>query len=253
MFAADDPDDMANGIQCKGASPNDDRYSSAWKFSARLGLVRGHARKVWASRLLPLGQYPRMRVQQDDGLVCLLVVAILPKAVVPWHLGPASTPSVRKHSAERMELETYCAWLPAPLRVPIGLLCGPNKGADVTVSRAVPSPGPSFQLTSEQFIHDAGWCDSSGVVSTRTGGALSLFAMNWLQQSSKALWKTLIQKTGTFFFGASNKAYEARTSMLVFLQSFHPRERGDVRSGLFASAPVGLMAVLGRRAYSVTG
>ena len=115
------------------------------------------------------------------------------------------------------------------------------------------SPGPSIQLTSEQFIHDAGWCEGSGVVSTRTGEALSLFAMNWLQQSSKALWKTLLQLTGTcFVFGASNKACEARTSMLVFLQSFHPRERGDVRSGLFASAPVGLMALLGRRAYSVT-
>ena len=223
-------------------------------FSARLGLVLGHALKVWASRLLPLGQYPRMRVQQDDGLMCLLVVATLPKAVVPWHLGLASTPSVRAHSAERMELETYCAWLPAPLGVPMCLLRGPNKGADVTVSRPVPSPGPSFQLSSEQFIHGAGWCEGSGVVSTRTGGALSLSAMNWLQQSSKALWKTLLQLTGTFFFfGASNKACKARTSMLVFLQSFHPRERGDVRSGLFASAPVGLMAVLGRPAYSVTG
>ena len=114
MFVADDPDYMANGIQCKGVSPCDDRYSSAWKFLARLGLVLGHALKVWASRLLPLGQYPRIRVQQDDGLMCLLVVATLPKAVVPLHLGPASTPSVRKHSAERMELETYCAWLPAP-------------------------------------------------------------------------------------------------------------------------------------------
>ena len=217
------------------------------------GLVLGHALKVWASRLLPLGQYPRMRVEQDDGLMCLLVVATLPKAVVPWHLGPASTPSVRKHSAEQMELETYGAWLPAPLRVPMCLLRDPNKGADVTVSRPVPSPGPSFQLTSEQFIHGVGWCEGSGVVSTRTGGALSL-SMNWLQQSSKALWKTLLQLTGTFFFvGASNKACKARTSMLVFLQSFHPRERGDVRSGLFASAPVGLMAVLGRRAYSVTG
>ena len=98
---------------------------------------------------------------------------------------------------------------------------GPNKGADVTVSRPVPSPGPSFQLTSEQFIHDAGWCEGSGVVSTCTGAALPLFAMNWLQQSSKALWKTLLQLTGTFFFfGASNKACEARTSMLVFLQCF---------------------------------
>ena len=67
MFVADDPDYMAYGIQCKGVSPYDDRYSSAWKFSARLGLVLGHAIKVWASRLLPLGQYPRMRVQQDDG------------------------------------------------------------------------------------------------------------------------------------------------------------------------------------------
>ena len=124
MFVADDPDYMANGIQCKGVSPYDDRYSSAWKFSARLGLVLGHALKVWASRLLPLGQYPRMRVQQDDGLMCLLVAATLPKAVVPWHLGPASTPSVRKHSAERMELETYCAWLPAPLRVPMAQLHG---------------------------------------------------------------------------------------------------------------------------------
>ena len=134
------------------------------------------------------------------------------------------------------------------------LLRGPNKGADVTVSRPVPSPGPSFQLTSEQFIHDAGWCEGSGVVFTRTGGALSLFAMNRLQKSSKALWKTLLQLTGTFFFfDASNKACEARTGMLVFLQSFHPRERGDVRSGLFASAPIGLMAVLGRRAYSVIG
>ena len=254
MFAADDPDYMANGIQCKGVSPYDDRYSSAWKFSAQMGLVLGHALKVWASRLLPLGQYPRMRVQQDDGLMCLLVVATLPKAVVPWHLGPASTPSVLKHSAERMELETYCAWLPAPLRVPMCLLRGPNKGADVTVSRPVPSPGPSFQQYSEQFIHGAGWCEGSGVVSTRTGGALSFSAMNWLQVSSKALWKTLLQLTGTFFFfGASSKACEARTSMLAFLQSFHPRERGDVRSGLFASAPVGLMAVLGRRAYSVTG
>ena len=187
MFVADDPDYMANGIQCKGVSPYDDRYSSAWKFSARLGLVLGHALKPWASRLLPLGQYPRMRVQQDDGLMCLLVAATLPKAVVPWHLGPASTPSVHKHSAERMELETYCAWLPAPLRVPMCLLRGPNKGADVTVSRPVPSPGPSFQLTSEQFIHGAGWCEGSGVVSTRTGKALSLSAMNWLQQSSKAL------------------------------------------------------------------
>ena len=119
MFAADDPDYMANGIQCKGVSPYDDRYSSAWKFSARLRLVLGHALKVWASRLLPIGQYPRMRVQQDDGLMCLLVVATLPEAVVPGHLGPASTPSVRKTSAERMELETYCAWLPAPLRVPM--------------------------------------------------------------------------------------------------------------------------------------
>ena len=199
MFVVDDPDYMANGIQCKGVCPYDDRYSSAWKFSARLGLVLGHALKVWASRLLPLGLYPRMRVQQDDGLMCLLVVATLPKAVVPWHLGPAPTPSVRKHSAERMELETYCAWLPAPLRVPMCLLRGPNKGADVTVSRPVPSPGPSFQLTSEQIIHDAGWCEGSGVVSTRTGGALSLLAMNWLQQSSKALWKTLLQLTGTFF------------------------------------------------------
>ena len=114
--------------------------------------------------------------------------------------GSASTPSVRKHSAEGMELETYCAWLPAPLRVPMCLLRGPNKGADVTVSRPVPSPGPSFQLTSEQFIHGAGWCEGSGVVSTRTGGALWLSAMNWLQQSSKALWKTLLQLTGTFFF-----------------------------------------------------
>ena len=181
-------------------APISDRYSLAWKFSARLGLVLGYALKVWASRLLLLGQYPRMRVQQDDGLMCLLVVATLPKAVVPWHLGPASTPSVRKLSAERMELETYCAWLPASFRVPMCLLRGPNKGADVTVSRPVPSPGPGFQLTSEQFIRDAGWCEGSGVVSTRTGGALSLFAMNWLQQSSKALWKTLLQLTGTFFF-----------------------------------------------------
>ena len=186
--------------------------------------------------------------------MCLLVAATLPKTVVPLHLGPASTPSVRKDSAERMELETYCAWLLAPLRVPMCLLRGPNKGADVTLSRPVPSPGPSFQLTSEQFIHGAGWCEGSGVVSTRTGGALSLSAMNSLQQSSKALWKTLLQLAGTFFFfGASNKACKARTSMLVFLQSFHPRECGDARSGLFASAPVGLMAVLGRRAYSVTG
>ena len=159
MFVADDPDYMANRIQCKGVSPYDDRSPSAWKFSARLGLVLGHALKVWASRLLPLGQCPRMRVQQDDGLMCLLVVATLPKAVVPWHLGPASTPSVRKHSAERMGLETYSAWLPAPLRVPMCLLRGPKKGADVTVSRPVPSPGPSFQLTSEQFIHGAGWCE----------------------------------------------------------------------------------------------
>ena len=85
MFVADDPDYMANGIQCKGVSPYDDRSSSAWKFSARLGLVLGHAlkAKVWASRLLPLGQYPRMTVQQDDGLICQLVVATLPKAVVP--------------------------------------------------------------------------------------------------------------------------------------------------------------------------
>ena len=158
--------------------------------------------------------------------MCLLVVATLPKAVVPWHLRPASTPSVRKHSTERMELETYCAWLPAPLRVPMCLLRGSIKGADVTVSRPVPSPGPSFQLTSEQFIHGAGWCEGSGVVSTSTGGALSLSAMNRLQQSSKALWKTLLQLTGTFFFfGASNKACKTRTSMLVFLQSFHPRER----------------------------
>ena len=142
MFVADDPDYMANGIQCNCASLYDDRYSSAWKFSARLGLVLGHALKVWASRLPPLSQYPRMRVQQDDGLMCLLVVATLPRVVVPWHLGHASTPSGRKHSAERMELETYCAWLPAPLRVPMCLLCGPNKGADVTVSRPVPSPGP---------------------------------------------------------------------------------------------------------------
>ena len=200
MFVADDPDYMANGIQCKGVSPYDDRYPSAWKFSTRLGLVLGRALTVWASRLLPLGQYPRMRVQQDDGLMCLLVVATLPKAMVPWHLGPASTPSVRKHSAERMELETCSAWLPAPLRVPMCLLGGPNKGADVTVSRPVPSPGPSFQLTSEQFIHGAGWCEGSGVVSTRAGGALSLSAMNWLQQSSTALWKTLLQLTGTFFF-----------------------------------------------------
>ena len=95
---------------------------------------------------------------------------------------------------------------------------------------------PSFQLTSEQFIHGAGWYEGSGVVCTCTGGALSLSAMNWLQQSSKALWKILLQLTGTFFFfGASNKACEARTSMLVFLQNFHPRECGDVRSGLFAS------------------
>ena len=228
---------MANGIQCKGVSPYDDRYSSAWKYSARLGLVLSHALKVWASRLLPLGQYPRMRVQQDDGLMCLLVAATLPKAVVPWHLGPASTPSVRKHSAERMELETDCVCLPAPLRVPMCLLRGPNKGADVTVSRPVPRPGPSFQprllyvvrhgvwttssstdrssfqLISEQFIHGAGWCEGSGVVSTRTGGTLSLSAMNWLQQSSKALWKTLLQLTGKFFFlGASTKACKARTS-----------------------------------------
>ena len=119
MFAADDPDYMANGIQCMGVSPYDDRYSSAWKFSARLRLVLGHALKVWASRLLPIGQNLCMRVQQDDGLMCLLVVATLPKAVVPRHLGPASTPSMRKKSAERMELETYCAWLPAPLRVPM--------------------------------------------------------------------------------------------------------------------------------------
>ena len=189
--------------------------------------------------------------------MCLLVVATLPKAVVLWHLGPASTPSVRKHSAERMELETYCAWLPAPLRVPMCLLRGPNKGADVTVSRPVPSPGPSFQLTSEQFIHGAGWCEGSGVVSTRTGGALSLSAvtaMNWLQQSSKALWKTLLQLTGTFFsLVHPTRLAKHEQACSFFLQSFHPRECGDVRSGLFAAASVGLMAVLGRRAYSVTG
>ena len=146
MFVADDPDYMANGIQCKGVSPYDDRYSRAWKCSARLGLVLGHALQVWASRLL-LGQYPRIRVQQDDRLMCLLVVATLPKAVVPWHLKPASTPSVHKHSAERMELETYCAWLPAPLRVPMCLLRGLNKGADVTVSP--PGPKSGAQLSTD--------------------------------------------------------------------------------------------------------
>ena len=70
-------------------------------------------------------------------------------------------------------------------------------------------------------LGSAGWCEGSGVVSTRTGGALSLSAMNWLQQSSKALWKTLLQLTGTFcFFGASIKACEARTSMLFFCKVF---------------------------------
>ena len=59
------------------------------------------------------------------------------------------------------------------------LLRASIKGADVTVSRPVPSPGPSFQLTSEQFIHGAGRCEGSGVVSTRTGGAFSLSAMTY--------------------------------------------------------------------------
>ena len=156
--------------------------------------------------------------------MCLLVVATLPKAMVPWHLRPASTPSVRKHSAERMELETCCAWLPAPSRVPMCLLRGPNKGADVTVGRPVPSPGPSFQLTSEQFIRGAGWCDGSGVVSTRTGGALSLSAMNWLQQSSKALGKTLLQLTGHLLFSLVHPTRLAKHEQACSfsLQSFHP-------------------------------
>ena len=113
MFVADDPDYIATGIQCRGVSPYDDRYSSAWKFLTRLGLVFGHALMVCALRLLPLGQCHCMMVQQDDGLMCLLVVVTLPKAAVPGHLGPASAPPARRHPAERMELETYCARLPA--------------------------------------------------------------------------------------------------------------------------------------------
>ena len=140
----------------------------------RLGLVLSHALMVCALRLPPLGQCHCMMVQQDDGLMCLLVVATLPKAVVPWHLGPASTPSVCRHPPERMELETYCARLPAPVRVTMCLLCGPDKGADVNVSRPVPSLGPSFQLTLDHFIHGAGWCEGSDVVSRHRGSSFPL-------------------------------------------------------------------------------
>ena len=93
--------------------------------------------------------------------------------------------------------------------------CRPGKGDDVpavrprydvNVSRPVPSLGPSFQLTLEHFIHGAGWCEGSDVVSIRTGAVLSFFAINWLQHLSTALWMPLLQLTGTFvFFGAPTK------------------------------------------------
>ena len=64
-------------------------------------------------------------------------------------------------------------------------------------------------------FHSAGWCEGSGVSrrAPRELGALSS-------------WQTLIPLTGTFRFSlvVSNTSCDARMGMLVFLQSFHPRE-----------------------------
>ena len=38
--------------------------------------------------------------------MCLLVIATLPKTMVPWHLGPVSISSLCKLPVERMDLET---------------------------------------------------------------------------------------------------------------------------------------------------
>ena len=66
-------------------------------------------------------------------------------------------------------------------------------------------------------------------VVARTGAAPSLLAITWLQLSSKASWLTRLPLIGSCHnlsasFSAFNKASVARTSIFVFLQSFHPRE-----------------------------
>ena len=106
---------------------------------------------------------------------------------------------VCKNPAERMELETCCYQLPAPVRVPLCLLHGPKKGADVHASRPVPRPGPSFPLTSEQSLMVLGGVRVPVLVCTCTSEALSLSAKHWLQQSRSIVEGLLLQLTGTFF------------------------------------------------------
>ena len=118
----------------------------------------------------------------------LLVVATLPKAPVPWHLGSAPTSSLCKRLAERMDLET-CGH--APTRISMCLLHGPDKGADVVVSRPVPSLGTSFPLTSVQFFMVLDNVKVPVLVAARTRGAPSLLAVTWPHVPSKASWLTV--------------------------------------------------------------
>ena len=125
----------------------------------------------------------------------LLIPITWPMAFSARVLAPMMV--VCKNPAERVELETCCSQLSAPVMVPLCLLHGPEKGADVHASRPVPSPGPSFPLSSEQSLMVLGGVRVPVLVSTRTGGALSLSAKHWLQQS-RSIVEGLLQLTGIF-------------------------------------------------------
>ena len=147
--------------------------------------------------------------------MCLLVVATPPKAPVPWHPGSAPTSSLCKRLAKRMDLET-CGH--APTRMTMCLLHGPDKGADVVVSRPVPSLGTSFPLTSVQFFMVLDNVRVPVLVAARTRGAPSLLAVTWPHVPSKASWLD------------SQQGVRCTNAHAIFLQRFHPPQIRGRRS-----------------------
>ena len=125
-----------------------------------------------------------------------------------------------------MDLETCCVRPPA----------AKEAEPDVIVSRPVPSAGPSFPLTSVQFFLVLGGVKVPVFVPCARGSPVD--PRDFLLQllSKTRVEDTDVQLTGNFqfLFSMSNKVCASRTSMRV-----RPGECGDVRSGLFASAPVG--------------